>query len=397
MKFITSAPGYCRANPNAIQSIKSLVAQHALKLTRSFATSAGEVKEVFATPKDDIGVVEVAKLYSKKAISQCIESLASHPHHDAAEIARNIQSTPSQFIFEDIVEKEQENFGQALVASSKDILVKHGKHGVAPSDTKSPLELILPDNQLITPGGIIIPKGTLSLLNIRTYLPFIFETNGEFVLQPTTKMQQLTPYEEIDKLHQLDTVLSLGEENAKRLSLKIQEAIWNDSQGKRESFYEETTLPAWSPSTHLANSGTWMEFIADPEKAAYADSSPMHYHPGERCLLIVTTNTNAGVKLNFCGINESPDNCPSTEKIHDFEKNSISIVRFAAHAHHEFYGTFVCASFHPKEGANIIAALESGNMTKGFLETATVMSDGVDSPYRNNMTQSSQKNRSRTR
>jgi hypothetical protein len=52
----------------------------------------------------------------------------------------------------------------------------------------------------------------------------------------------------------------------------------------------------------------------------------------------------------------------------------LSVLNFPPHTHHKFEGEFVCISVHPREGENLIEALQSGLLPKGFLESATVFS-----------------------
>ena len=54
------------------------------------------------------------------------------------------------------------------------------------------------------------------------------------------------------------------------------------------------------------------------------------------------------------------------------------VLNFPPYTHHKFDGEFVCVSVHPREGINLIEALESGLLPKGFLESATVFSKTLD-------------------
>jgi hypothetical protein len=139
---------------------------------------------------------------------------------------------------------------------------------------------------------------------------------------------------------------------------------------QKQKFHQETTFVAYAPTKYLKNSGTPMDF-----EGLLSGTTPTHYHPGERSLYIFTTNKDAGVILNFCGIKESPGKRKDCEVKLAFKKNSLNVLNFPPFTHHKFYGEFVCISIHPREGENIIQALASGTIPVGFLEFATILSE----------------------
>jgi hypothetical protein len=169
--------------------------------------------------------------------------------------------------------------------------------------------------------------------------------------------------------------VTIPEDVARVLHIKLQERIFTDN--RKERFYEEVTSIVDKPTEHNKSSGTLMNF----ERVEFGvdKTTDSHYHPGDRRLHILTINKTAGVTLNFCGINENPDERKDCEVHLDFPKNSVMVLKFPAYTHHKFHGEFVCTSVHPRDGRNIIDALQSGTLSKGFLESATVFSSKEDS------------------
>ncbi len=91
-------------------------------------------------------------------------------------------------------------------------------------------------------------------------------------------------------------------------------------------------------------------------------------------MVIFTTDKPSSATLNFCGISENPDEREDSKVHLKFEENSIMVLNFPHYTHHKFCGEFVCVSIHPNEGLNLIEALQSGNLSAGFLKTATIFS-----------------------
>ncbi len=254
-------------------------------------------------------------------------------------------------------------YGQILVsAGESDLITYYGECGKAASRTTTP-------TILAQKHELIIPKHSFGVLDIANKVPFFLDGKDFFALS-TSQIARVLPYEESIKRFSIDTVESIDPLLAKRLSIKIQDRIYGDRG--YEMFYKETTSKVVKPSHELRSSATLMNF--EEKGFGEEDTTGMHYHPGERMLLIFTTERDASVKLNFCGIKEDPESRPDCDKEVKFPKNSIFILRFPEYTHHKFFGDFVCISFHPVEGYNLIEALRSGNLSGGFLESATVFS-----------------------
>ena len=264
----------------------------------------------------------------------------------------------------DIELKPEDKFGQILFISKNCSEIKYGKKGIVASESVKPYDLL---NQNLT-----IPPQSFGVLDIEKHVPFLIDVKNSkdaFAL-PICTLDKVYEHEENIKRYSLDVAYQLKPEDAKRFNLAIQDKIFHD--GKNEYFYEEVTSKIYKPTKYNPSSGTLMNF--ENEELGVDKTTVMHYHPGERSLHIITTNKMSGVTLNFCGISENPDEKKDTEVHLEFPKNSMVVLNFPPYTHHKFHGEFVCMSVHPREGNNLIKAVESGTLTKGFLESATVFS-----------------------
>lgn len=265
---------------------------------------------------------------------------------------------------EDIEKSESDKFGSIIIITDSEAKVKYGDCGVKPSETKTPLELLK--------NSLAIPARSLGVLNIKKHTPFLIETeNKKSVILNTAELQEVLNHKENIKQGSLTTVCKLESEDAKKLTLDIQRKIYRDNN--KEYFYEEVTSVVYKPTLSNPSSGTLMNFEANDPKEN--KTTAMHYHPGQRSLHIITANKAAGVTLNFCGVNENPDERKDSEVYIEFPKNCMVVLNFPSYTHHKFHGEFVCMSVHPKEGHNLIEALQSGKLEGGFLESATVFSN----------------------
>jgi hypothetical protein len=258
-----------------------------------------------------------------------------------------------------------EKFGSIIIATeADDVEVHYGDYGVMPSSTKTPFDLL----KKILP----IPARSFGVLNFRELVPWTIKTTkpDRVLAINTTELSRVHDHEENIKKYSINTICKLSPKQAKQLSLAIQTQIFHDPHS--ENFYDEVTSVIQKPTIHIRSSGTLMNFAADdPDK-----TTAMHHHPGDRILIIVTTNKKAGVTLNFCGVTEIPDQRKDSEVVLEFPENSIILLAFRDKTHHKFHGNeFDCLSIHPVEGMNLIEAIQSGiKSDKGFLETATEFS-----------------------
>ena len=260
-----------------------------------------------------------------------------------------------------------DRFGKLIIGSESDVVIRYGDCGITPSSSVALKDLLKYE--------LRIPSGNLGVLTTRHHTPFLIDASAtDCVAIPTSFIEVVPEYnqKEISSRVSMVKTLELEEDLAKTLSIEVQRRIFNDRS--REKFYEEVTSVDDFPTKQNTSSGTLMnfEYITIDE----SNSTALHYHPGERRLHILTTNKSAGVVLNFCGINEDPLQRMDCEAILRFPLNSFLTLKFPAFTHHKFFGEFVCNSVHPKEGENMIDLIESGKLPKGFLESATIFSQG---------------------
>ena len=245
-------------------------------------------------------------------------------------------------------------FGQITIASGKDTIVRYGDIGIKASENTSPEDLLK--------RSIIVPRG-VSVLDIEQLRPFRIEAIKEAFVSTESPLERTYAHRENIGRYSLNHLFTMPPIDTKRLSLRIQDRIFNDP--KMEAFYEESTSALYRPTIYNKSSGTLMDFENNAGK-----TTDMHYHPGERVLLIVTTAKTAGATLNFCGISENPDIRTDCNVELNFPQYSIMALVFPPNTHHKFHGDFVCLSVHPREGMNIIDAVNSGTIPMGFLENA---------------------------
>ncbi|NBV07121.1 MAG: hypothetical protein EBS06_07825 [Proteobacteria bacterium] len=269
---------------------------------------------------------------------------------------------------EDIVLKPQDNLGQIVVVSptQSELFLHYGKKGIAPSAKISPRDLLT--------NTLIIPPNSHGVIDIARHVPFLIKAkNPENSIALTLfPICEFPTHEENIKRYSFSTIVEMPQETAKIMAIRLQQAIFEDK--KNEYFYEEITSKVYLPTKYNKSSGTLMNFELEDIERLIGKTTATHYHPGERSLFIFTTNKNAGVTLNFCGVEEIPDKRKDCEVKVTFPKNSVTVLNFPPYTHHKFNGEFTCLSIHPREGNNLIEAVQSGNLPKGFLESATIFS-----------------------
>lgn len=259
------------------------------------------------------------------------------------------------------------DFGHFIIESREEIIFEYGAKGIATSESVTPQGLLK--------NKLIIPSGSFGVLDLAHHVPFSFklpENAKSVAITSCPQISNVLPHEENITQYSLSNVIEMPLETSRILTTRLQQVIFEDK--KNENFYEEITSKVYLPTKYNRSSGTLMRFEFEDITALVGKTTDTHYHPGERSLYIITTNKPAGVTLNFCGIEESPDQRKDCEVKHDFKKNSLVVLNFPSYTHHKFHGEFTCMSIHPREGDNLIAAVQSGTLPKGFLETATVFS-----------------------
>jgi hypothetical protein len=282
------------------------------------------------------------------------------------DIGSSVYTTSS----DDIELSSEDKVGQIILVAKDDISVHYGEQGIAPSKDIRPDQLLK--------KSIEIPRDHFGVLDIPHHTPFrIMAKPRQVFALKACELKEVLDHEDSIQRYSLTKVVDLPSETAKIISLRLQQSILENK--KNEYFYEEITSRLYAPSKYNRSSGTLMSFDSDGlGKNGEDKTTSSHYHPGERSLYIVTTHKAAGVTLNFCGINEIPEERKDCEVSLKFSKNSLIVLNFPPHTHHKFDGEFVCVSVHPREGGNLIEALQSGLLPRGFLESATVFSKTLD-------------------
>ncbi len=264
----------------------------------------------------------------------------------------------------DVELSENDKVSSLMLSSVDGMIFRFGDLGKAPSQKVRPKDLLKHE--------LTIPERSLGILEIKNHVPFSIEAKNpeEAFAYAACELTEVVDHEKNIKRYSMDVLSQVSKDDIKRLSIELQRRIFNDHE--KETFYEEVTSKVYKPTEYNRSSGTLMNFESEDY---YRDkTTAMHYHPGERSLLIITTKKPAGVTLNFCGITENPDLRKDCEVHLDFPENSITILNFPPYTHHRFHGDFVCMSIHPREGVNLIKSLQSGTLPMGFLESATVFS-----------------------
>lgn len=269
------------------------------------------------------------------------------------------------FKTQDIVEKPTDRYGKLLIFSGDGVDVSYGDCGIAPSATETPL-------RLANKYGFKIPPGLFGVVEAPLHTPFrisALDSKSSFAY-PLTSVAKVLNHEDNIKNYRVKTLCNLPPDVAQKLSSNIYSVIDNDKD--KERFFEELTSRMIIPSSLINVSLTGMAFEGMAEELNTVTSR--HFHPGIRFLVNVTIENGAGVELNFCGVNEAPDDRLDCRVDVPFPKNAISILAFPAYVHHKFRESFQSFSIHPYEGPNITKAVNEGKLSKGFLETATVFS-----------------------
>ena len=357
MKFTTFAAK--AANPILNSLLNRVTPGFSSIYARNFSSSTGDdlVKYTHMMNMDSGDVEKVAQTLQSK-----IKTLSTS---GASSIdLRNAKAMKAASY--DVEVSEGDDFGQILLGSADGISVRYGKAGITPSKDVSVDDLL---NQ-----ELLIPRNSFGVLSIKNHVPFSIKPKNldQTFAIAASALIKVDEYDraKIEKMGSLEKVLSLPEDIARMVHIKLQERIFSDRNN--EKFHEEVTSIVDKPTEYNRSSGTLMNF--ERRRFGADNTTDSHYHPGDRRLHIFTLGKEAGVTLNFCGISENPHERKDCEVRLDFPESSMVVLKFPAYTHHKFHGDFACISVHPIEGQNILEAVQSGTLKKGFLETATVFS-----------------------
>jgi len=248
--------------------------------------------------------------------------------------------------------------------SDKQVEIKYAERGVLPNkEGQDPAEICTKSIKIEPGSGFVkFPYDTAFYIdgNDKEKVAICHLSD----LQPVLKVEERL--EQVKLCH----VVGLNPEVIKKLSDALAKSV--TSSDDMEIFFEEKTKPELKPTPGGPYSVTSMIF-----ESQHGDddlTSPFHHHPGDRVLLIFTTNNPASVTTAVCGKNDKLDENQDSCQHHEFKQNSVSILSFSDGVHHKFHGDFTCFSFHPRDGDNLIKSLQSGNLEEGFLASATQFS-----------------------
>lgn len=349
------------ANGNQIKSILNRFgpAYYAIYQSRSFSNLYKNVNLVEFIKLSDSLDIDLEKFKRTKNYANSLKGAFGIKNKEVIKVSNN-----------DIDIDSHDIFGAITLLSKDDITIRYGERGLEPSSGILPIDLLK--------KSLIIPANSFGVLHVQRHVPFLIDANIETtIMESGDQFKKVLTFEENINKFSLLLLADLPHPVSKVISINLQKRIYEDE--KKERFYEEMTSKVFLPDKSMDNSGTLMNFdYADEDIEKRTDH---HYHPGDRVLLISSGNRESGVILNFCGVNENPKDRKDCEVKLNFKKNSLSILRFPAFTHHKFTGDFVCLSVHPKEGKNIIEAVQSGTLPKGFLESATVFSGKENQPW----------------
>ncbi len=289
--------------------------------------------------------------------SQALDLLAKLEGKDGS-ILRLGDPDPLQVAIEDI---DNNRFGEVVVVSKKGLRLSYGERGVSASDRRTPRDLLTYEMEL--------PERSIGTLLLPEHVPFSID-GEEGLAFAACALERVLPHRDNISRYSLHQIIEMPADTAKVVSIKLQERIFTSKDS--EEFFEETTLPVKTPDVESTSSLTLMNF--EKQEPGFDSTTDMHFHPGKRVLIVYTTGRSAGVTLNFCGVDENPDERKDSEVKLKFKPNSASVLTFPAFCHHKFEGAFDCASIHPRDGIGIIEALKEGRLTGGFLEGATTFS-----------------------
>jgi hypothetical protein len=295
------------------------------------------------------------KEMSEKEKNQLIQSFANKQNQRMHADVNRV----SKFLIQDI--SDAKLYGQIfLFQDGKGAKIKYGKEGFDTSNKiPHPEDLIEYEKE--------IPQDSLSLIKVANNTAFKIDGNKKIaVITNPAEIYDALPHEKRKQECKCYVLIELDKKTARKLYDSL--VIKIHKNPKKEQFFEETTLPFLLPTAYIKSSQTLMHFSESQE-----DTTDMHYHSGERELIIITTDNPASAVLNVCGTNESPDEHPECDVKVNLKPNSISVLKFPPYTHHKFYGDFVCTSVHPREGQNFIKALNEGALGN-FLESNTVLS-----------------------
>lgn len=271
--------------------------------------------------------------------------------------------------------QKKNSFNSLIIGSLDDIEIRYGEEGVMAKKNES-----LDD---ILSNSLFIKKCQTGILDIKTQVPFQIKSSRESFIISLEETKIFPSYEEnlkrssmyiINKNSPFDKIIS------KAITSKISDTILGNPNNQSFGDGLETSLII--DKADYDNKSTTHAMVFDGRSGSDGSAST-HYHYGERVLIILTTDKDAGVKVNTCGIKEEPENRKDLEVEYKFKPNSITLLKFPSLAWHKFSGDFVCFSLHTVEIDELIDRMNKGENIEKFLEENTVFSKQRDNKWNN--------------
>ena len=290
--------------------------------------------------------------------------LSLESFNQAAKLAKVSQHQPQDFF---------NPYPAKIITSAKEpLIINYGKQGLSPNNSCPK-----PDNLLT--DKLELPLGS-HIVSIPALTPFNFETSCKQTLLMPVEGAYITNIPHVKHaLNAMETQKLYEFEPRIAEMISAQLALEIFSNPHKQKFYEEDTSIKMVPSNENHSSGTLMRFKG---KQAAEDTTPTHFHPGERCLFIFTTEQPASATLSSCGIYENPNDASSPKRTLDFSPNSLHILRFPPYTHHKFHGEFLAFSVHPYETPDVIAKMyQAKDNEGGFLGMSTILSECSNDKY----------------
>ncbi len=264
----------------------------------------------------------------------------------------------------DIEISREDQFTGIHVLSEEGATVEYGEYGVLTSSDK-------PNPKDLLKYRLEIPPKSEGIVVARKNVPLSLEFRNPATSYAHSylEMENVLEHELNKKRFGFERICELSPDDAERVSIELQRTILYSPD--KQKFGKETVAVTGKLGSHGNSSAVLMAFRTRDGKDSSTD---MHYHPGERFLIVVTGNRPAGAIFNFCGVAENPDDRKDSEVVLEFPPNSILQLRFPQGVHHKFTGDFICDSIHLREGENFRALAKDKKLFKGFLQAATIFS-----------------------
>ena len=276
-------------------------------------------RSISLSAKEPINFIEIKKMSGDDISTVALGLKNNIIYHPKGQNLDLVTPKILQVRDEDIELTEEDKKGKIILATKDDLEILYGERGKVASKESPPSKLLT--------KKYVVPGGSFGVLGVDKHVPFQIKASDRenVVAIASCNLTNFLSIEDSLKRYSMDLLTDLPVDVAKRISIKIQGRIFEDRGN--ENFYEEVTSKVFTPTEHIRSSGTLMNF--ERKQFGIDNTTDSHYHPGERALLIFTTEKEAGVTLNFCGTEESPEDRKDCEVRKDFPRNSFLMKTFS--------------------------------------------------------------------